>query len=319
MMLIVSSKSMYIEDYMSITRFFYKLNWLSSVCSGGECCNWLDFEALRLVQLRSGKLGDSLLLATFRDATLAHDVVPIAYSAYGVGSNNSGASLIGFKGERQDFITRCYLLGNGLRAFCPFMMRFISPDSLSPFAQGGVNSYAFCENDPVNFSDKSGRARTRIFNPVPHSPWVPAKPYALKEISGHSKIIGSENSVAGTSRKQGGSALAFSQSQPKQNVRFNVVDGSKYVEGGWRSSKQSVDLLIAANDVVTAPTQRTTKYTTEHLRQAMYYAVENAGDLSGYVEKAFPGDKSALNTFRAKIHSMETRVVLRSVRKGEQI
>ena len=35
-------------------------------------------------------------------------------------------------------------------------MRFNSPDSMSPFGQGGVNPYAYCEDDPINHSDPSG-------------------------------------------------------------------------------------------------------------------------------------------------------------------
>lgn len=36
-------------------------------------------------------------------------------------------------------------------------MRFNSPDSLSPFGRGGLNPYAYCLGDPVNFSDPTGR------------------------------------------------------------------------------------------------------------------------------------------------------------------
>ncbi|EGH35731.1 hypothetical protein PSYJA_44541, partial [Pseudomonas syringae pv. japonica str. M301072] len=38
-------------------------------------------------------------------------------------------------------MTGHYLLGNGYRAFNPVLMRFNSPDSLSPFGEGGVNAY----------------------------------------------------------------------------------------------------------------------------------------------------------------------------------
>ncbi|WP_230202737.1 RHS repeat-associated core domain-containing protein, partial [Pseudomonas syringae] len=43
-------------------------------------------------------------------------------------------------------------------AFNPVLMRFNSPDSLSPFGEGGVNAYAYayCEGDPVNRVDPSG-------------------------------------------------------------------------------------------------------------------------------------------------------------------
>lgn len=256
------------------------------------------------------------------------DLMSIAYSVYGVGSNNACASLIRFKGEWQDSITRCYLLGNGLRVFCPFIMRFISPDHLSPFSQGGLNSYAFCENDPVNFNDPSGCAKTkmpspltppakaRIRNPASRNPWIPEKPYALKELSGHSMAVGSGDSVAGTSRTQAGNA-AIAPSQPVQDVLPNAPVGSTYSRGGWRSSKASADFLIAANAEVTAPTARNITYTTEHLRQAMYYAIENKEGFKGYVDKYFLGDKRAWNSIRAQISRMETRVLTRSVRGGE--
>lgn len=68
-------------------------------------------------------------------------------------------SVVAFKGERQDPHTQHYLLGKGYRGFNPKLMRFNSPDSFSPFARGGLNSYAFVGNDPINFSDPSGHNR----------------------------------------------------------------------------------------------------------------------------------------------------------------
>ena len=38
-------------------------------------------------------------------------------------------------------------------------MRFNSPDSESPFEQGGVNPYAYCEGNPVDYVDPEGRWR----------------------------------------------------------------------------------------------------------------------------------------------------------------
>ncbi|MGE6825669.1 hypothetical protein ACQKGR_26595, partial [Pseudomonas soli] len=35
---------------------------------------------------------------------------------------------------------------------------FNSPDSWSPFERGGLNSYAYCQGDPVNMTDRSGHA-----------------------------------------------------------------------------------------------------------------------------------------------------------------
>ncbi|WP_295471852.1 RHS repeat-associated core domain-containing protein [uncultured Pseudomonas sp.] len=64
--------------------------------------------------------------------------------------------LSGFKGERLEPMTAHYLSGNGYRAFNPVLMRFHSPDSLSPFGEGGLNEYAYCAGDPINRADPEG-------------------------------------------------------------------------------------------------------------------------------------------------------------------
>lgn len=88
------------------------------------------------------------------DATRPH---PLVYTPYGHRPPGSGLlSLLGFNGERPDAVAGHYLLGNGYRAFNPVLMRFNSPDSLSPFGEGGLNAYAYCVGDPVNKTDPTG-------------------------------------------------------------------------------------------------------------------------------------------------------------------
>lgn len=70
--------------------------------------------------------------------------------------NPISQNLIGFNGERLDPITGYYHLGNGYRIYNPTIMRFHAADSMSPFEQGGINSYAYCLGDPVNRRDPSG-------------------------------------------------------------------------------------------------------------------------------------------------------------------
>ncbi|MFG0393965.1 RHS repeat-associated core domain-containing protein [Pseudomonas sp. zbq_4] len=65
-------------------------------------------------------------------------------------------SSLGFNGEPQDQQSGCYILGSGYRTYNPRLLRFHSADSLSPFGKGGINSYAYCAGDPVNFTDPSG-------------------------------------------------------------------------------------------------------------------------------------------------------------------
>lgn len=76
-------------------------------------------------------------------------------------------SLPGFTGALCDPLTGHYLLGHGYRAFNPVLMRFNSPDSLSPFDAGGLNAYAYCKGDPVNYWDLTGSVRTKLLkNPL---------------------------------------------------------------------------------------------------------------------------------------------------------
>lgn len=90
------------------------------------------------------------------DASRTH---PIAYTPYGHRPFESDLlSLLGFNGERPDPATGHYHLGNGYRQFNPVLMRFNSPDSWSPFREGGLNAYAYCGHDPINRFDPNGHA-----------------------------------------------------------------------------------------------------------------------------------------------------------------
>ncbi|WHH49583.1 RHS repeat-associated core domain-containing protein [Pseudomonas sp. Ap32] len=58
----------------------------------------------------------------------------LTYSAYG---HSHIDHVLGYTGQRCDRFTNLYLLGNGYRAYSPYLMRFYSPDNLSPFGKGG--------------------------------------------------------------------------------------------------------------------------------------------------------------------------------------
>jgi RHS repeat-associated protein len=88
------------------------------------------------------------------DATGPH---PLAYSPYGHHpAIDRLLSVRGFNGEQPDPLTGHYHLGNGYRQFNPVLMRFTSPDSWSPFGEGGLNAYGYCEGEPVNRLDPTG-------------------------------------------------------------------------------------------------------------------------------------------------------------------
>ncbi|MCP9270332.1 hypothetical protein M5U04_20220 [Xenorhabdus sp. XENO-1] len=82
-----------------------------------------------------------------------------AYTPYGVRSSNTGGAgkaVTGYNGERLDVVVSQYHLGNGYRAYNPALQRFTSPDSISPFGDGGINPYIYCEGDPINRTDPTG-------------------------------------------------------------------------------------------------------------------------------------------------------------------
>lgn len=79
-----------------------------------------------------------------------------AYGTYGAILNLLGP-LQGFAGQMRDSHTGWYHLGNGRRVYNPVLMRFHSADRLSPFGKGGLNAYAYCLGDPVNYQDPSGQ------------------------------------------------------------------------------------------------------------------------------------------------------------------
>ncbi|KAK2612587.1 hypothetical protein QQS21_001358 [Conoideocrella luteorostrata] len=79
------------------------------------------------------------------------------YTPYGhVSGSGSNFTSIGYNGEWRDPVTGWYHLGNGYRVYNPVLMRFLSPDILSPFASGEINGYAYCLGDPNNRIDPSG-------------------------------------------------------------------------------------------------------------------------------------------------------------------
>ena len=111
---------------------------------------------------RPSRQSHTLLLATDSKNSVLTEVAgsklnPIAYSVYGKQSGRQEINgRLGFNGELRETRLGWYLLGNGYRAYSPVLMRFHSPDSLSPFGKGGLNAYMYCVGDPVNFSDPTG-------------------------------------------------------------------------------------------------------------------------------------------------------------------
>jgi RHS repeat-associated protein len=150
---------------------FYCKSRLATEIQGAVGHSIVQHDDLLLAQhQRQNGVLDSNLLATDLQRSVLHTLKsgrqpqPIAYSPYGHRPAESGlTSLLGFNGERPDPVTGHYLLGNGYRAFNPVLMRFNSPDSLSPFGKGGLNSYTYCLGDPINQGDPNGQSPSVFF------------------------------------------------------------------------------------------------------------------------------------------------------------
>ena len=143
---------------------FYRLEHLATEVQGPISQSVLQHGTqLLALQTREGDNSHSQLLATDQQRSVLRVTDPAGpvqqvYTAYGHRRVDRGlGSLLGFNGEAVDPVTGHYLLGNGHRAFNPVLMRFNSPDRLSPFGRGGLNPYAYCLGDPVNLSDPAGQ------------------------------------------------------------------------------------------------------------------------------------------------------------------
>lgn len=114
-----------------------------------------------------------------------------------------------FNGERYDTQNRLYALGKGYRSYNPALMRFVAPDSLSPFAKGGSNAYAYCAGDPINYLDPTGHAPT--VNQLTQARLRLKKP----ETSSMSQEIYSKNNHVGKRSKVNTASLDTPSSEPE--------------------------------------------------------------------------------------------------------
>ena len=155
----------------AIAQRFYLKDRLTTEIQGAVQQSIMQHEDHLLAQRkRQTAAVQTYLLATDQQRSVLNllDTVArhaLAYTPYGHRHwQNALLSLLGFNGERRDPLTGWYFLGNGYRAFNPVLMRFNSPDSWSPFGAGGLNTYAYCAGDPMNFADPTGHVLQKILS-----------------------------------------------------------------------------------------------------------------------------------------------------------
>ncbi len=133
------------------------------------------------IRLQCADAHGSVIRAETRSGSVA-----LAYTTYGHDPRALPACpSLRFTGELREWLSGNYLLGNGYRAYSPVLLRFTSPDDLSPFGEGGLNTYAYCAGDPINSVDPSGHTRQRMRTaPAPAaSKWQLVKKSVRKKLA----------------------------------------------------------------------------------------------------------------------------------------
>ncbi|KWS71132.1 RHS repeat domain-containing protein [Pseudomonas amygdali] len=140
---------------------FYRDGALANQLGGSQSSTFMRGDGYLLAEQQSDK---ALLLATNGSDSVLNEVHASgvgqrSYTAYGqAGSEGVPVGRLGYNGELAERDTGWQMLGNGYRAYNPVLMRFHSPDSMSPFGEGGLNGYAYVEGDPVNSVDPTGHS-----------------------------------------------------------------------------------------------------------------------------------------------------------------
>ncbi|WP_256220372.1 RHS repeat-associated core domain-containing protein [Pseudomonas sp. FGI182] len=138
----------------------------------------------------------------------------------------------GFNGEYRS-IFGLYALGKGYRYYSPFLGRFMAPDTFSPFFEGGLNPYAYCQNDPINHLDPSGHVIKKIYNHV-------SGKYSASTLK--RKLESMEN-LTPTDRPLS-KAITFSKNEFKtlENHLTDTVSFSERLKGSIQSKKRRDEL-----------------------------------------------------------------------------
>lgn len=142
-------------------KLFYKGRKLSAVEADNTLNVIISVKDENLCETSSAKSQARLLATDLQRSTIiscSENISLTAYSPYGY-DNNATASALLSRFAGQPWLTGGigYSLGNGHRFYRPLLMRFLSPDALSPFEKGGMNAYAYCANDPINKVDPTGQ------------------------------------------------------------------------------------------------------------------------------------------------------------------
>lgn len=162
-----------------------------------------------------------------------------SYSAYGYAAAINESVFLGFTGQLLDPISGCYLLGLGHRAYSPILMRFQSPDHLSPFNAGGINCYVYCLGDPLNHVDPSGRIGRPVQLPYRARP-IPSQ-LMSREINGPGPSL----SIRLLPNEQVRTYISATSASPRRGLLMDATENALASISPPRDAGVSVGLLAA--------------------------------------------------------------------------
>ncbi|MBI6777824.1 RHS repeat-associated core domain-containing protein [Pseudomonas syringae] len=253
------------------TRFFYQKTHLATQIQGQVQHTLMrtDEHLLACLSAENNQRDGALLATDQQHSVTAAQGLEFAYTPYGHRHPSGSASLPGFTGQRVDPVTGHYLLGNGYRAFNPVLMRFNSPDSLSPFGEGGVNAYGYCGGDPVNWVD-----------------WTGSTPALLKGLLRALKVMKpsrrlSSGNVTGTSLRPLSDEInsGLSASAPQLNRSSDVRQVNSVVSAPRLNKKAGLGSKGAAKEF-----KANDKLYREHIKKAKELKSDTKVSLSLYDE-----------------------------------
>ena len=199
------------ESEGRIQRFYSRDQLITEIHANRQVCAFTYPGGPLAQREHQDRATRTTLLSTDLQRSVLHTLLtptqhePIAYTPYGHSTHQGSFS--GFNGEKPEPVTGHYLLGKGYRGYNPTLMRFNSPDNLSPFGKGGANLYAYCAGDPINRLDPTGHFwLSNLFHKLVN--W------------GSLALVGA-----------GGAVLQRSLSRPVTDIVGNALEGAIDVSG----------------------------------------------------------------------------------------